>query len=226
MSVRDKNKSLRAEAEPSEEELTVVVMRFKGSGETIRKGFETVTQALQALAPPQIIAPPRHVRALASGSVSPRANGAPAAITEAEEPYEDGPDTEESIIPEPHLQKPRERKPAKMPTLVNDLDYQSGVSLADYVKEKKPKNATEKYLVVGGWFKHHRKRDEISVDHMFTCFSVMSWKDRPEDMGQLFRNLKSKQQWFDNGASKGLWKLTIKGLNHVDNKMGLDVPGE
>ncbi len=37
-----------------QEEMTVVILRFKGGGETLQKGFDTVSQALAALGPPAV----------------------------------------------------------------------------------------------------------------------------------------------------------------------------
>ena len=55
-------KSLAGSNEPQpQEEMTVVVMRFRGSGDTLQKGFDTVSQALAALGPPQ---PPVQQRVL------------------------------------------------------------------------------------------------------------------------------------------------------------------
>lgn len=221
MSPKDRGRGVRPDPEEPEE-LTVVVMRFKGSGDTMRKGFDTVSQALNALLPPPAFAPPRTTRKLSAGSTPPQDSG-DVDQSVSEQDYEDAEVLDAEEAPTSAAPKrARDRKPPKVPNLVNTLDYQSPMSLADYVRDKKPKNATEKYLVVAGWFRHHRASEVVSVDEMFTCFSVMDWKDRPEDMGQLFRNLKSKQQWFDNGPEKGTWKLTIKGLNQVDNKMGMN----
>ena len=40
--------------EKEQEEMTVVVMRFKGAGETLRKGFDTVSQAIATLGQPAV----------------------------------------------------------------------------------------------------------------------------------------------------------------------------
>jgi hypothetical protein len=52
---REKNKGFGG---PEEQEgMTVVILRFKGGGDTLRKGFDTVSQALAALGP-AVPAPP------------------------------------------------------------------------------------------------------------------------------------------------------------------------
>src|SRR5947209_5274119 len=48
------NKSARGADDPQEqEEMTVVILRFKGSGHSLQKGFDAVSQAAAALGPSQ-----------------------------------------------------------------------------------------------------------------------------------------------------------------------------
>ena len=60
---REKNKPVRGNEDEQQEEMTVVILRFKGSGDTLQKGFDTVSQALAALGP---VSPPQQQRAFAS----------------------------------------------------------------------------------------------------------------------------------------------------------------
>ena len=214
MSAKDNGRN-KPRPEPDEpEELTVVVMRFRGSGETIRRGFDTVSQALNALAPPvQVLPPSRPARKLAPASSNSTEAMEPAEVEEGTYENADLVDAEEAPATEEKKSVPRERKPPRIPELNNKLDLNTATSLATYVKEKAPKTTSERFLVVAGWFKHHRNTDEISISDMFTCFHVMGWKDRPEDIGQHFRNLKSHQKWFGSGTGKGTYQLTITGLN-------------
>ena len=39
-----------------QEEMTVVIFRFKGGGETLRKGFDTVSQAIRQISPTMPVA--------------------------------------------------------------------------------------------------------------------------------------------------------------------------
>src|SRR5690348_9741506 len=70
---RDKNKAFPGPEE--QEEMTVVILRFKGGGETLRKGFDTVSQALAALGPPapvgrRLLAARQDAQALVNGTDS------------------------------------------------------------------------------------------------------------------------------------------------------------
>ena len=49
---RDK-KPASVSVEPAQEEMTVVVLRFKGGSHTLQKGFDAVNQAIAALGAPQ-----------------------------------------------------------------------------------------------------------------------------------------------------------------------------
>lgn len=129
-------KNTRVEPEEQEEELTVFVMRFKGTGETMRKGFDTVSQALQAMGPAQMIAaPPRVLRRL-NADVLPAAGADTMEEAELVDVDEEISESEEAAAAPLRPAKKQERKPPKIPNLINDLDYQSPVSLADYVKER------------------------------------------------------------------------------------------
>ena len=39
-----------------QQEMTVVIFRFKGGGETLRKGFDTVSQAIRQIGPTMPVA--------------------------------------------------------------------------------------------------------------------------------------------------------------------------
>ena len=135
------------------------------------------------------------------------------------EPLEETPSSTNGDAPEPTQRVPRYRKPPKMPSMLNDLDVKSGdMPLDKYCQQKAPDSMFEKFAVIGGWFKLHRSVEEITVDHIFTCFPLVSWP-RPDDIPHTFRNIKSQKQWFDKGSKPKSWKLTITGLNYVDNKL-------
>src|SRR5262245_60165712 len=68
-----KTKSYAPASSQQDEEMSVVVLKFKGSGETLRRGMDTVAQALAALggAPTQTTI--RHVNGRKASQLSPPA---------------------------------------------------------------------------------------------------------------------------------------------------------
>lgn len=201
-----------------QEEMTVVILRFKGGGETLRKGFDTVTQALRQIGPVTQLTSskslPRPVDSTTNGIDD--SDDSKADLDSMTNEGVDATEVEASGRPDRTI---RVRKPPKMPKMLNDLDIKTGPkSLEDYAKEKMPETTQDKFVVIGAWFLNHRKLEEITVDHIFTCFPLLDWS-RPDDIGSVFRDLKNKKQWYDKGAKPNAWKLTITGLNYVDNKL-------
>ena len=47
------------------------------------------------------------------------------------------------------------------------------MNLAEYAEKKKPETLQEKFAVLGAWFRHHRQLEEITVEHVFTCFHLL-----------------------------------------------------
>jgi|SRR5579875_804730 len=178
-----------------QEEMTVVVLRFRGGSQSLQKGFDTVSQALAALRQSPI-----HHRRL-SGIA-----GAPAEIREA--PGAGTPDevqgSDEGSAPvdvESH-EETRQRgsrglRRYSTPTFVSDLDLTGGgVGWKDYAGQKSPQSANEKYLLAAAWLTKHAGRETFTVDHIFTCFRAMEWEEQ-RDFGQPLRLMKSKKSYLE-----------------------------
>jgi hypothetical protein len=193
-----------------------------GATETLADGLRSLASALT-----QTSAASRHARTL-----SPARQATPA--TEASVPQEELPFSDDVNIEQtPGDETPREpaeaslndldrarRRPApRTPQILSDVDLTSGpVPLKQFVEQKSPKELLEKYTVIAAWFKTHRKLDDVTADHIYTCFKFLEWPS-PDDVGQPLRDLKSKKKWFDKGAGKGAYKINFIGINSVD-KMG------
>jgi hypothetical protein len=115
-------------------------------------------------------------------------------------------------------QRSRKKYVPKAPVLLN-LDLSSAqVSLQEFAKQKNPESVNNKYIVVATWFKEQMKIDEISSDHIFTAFRTLDWQ-MPADPDSVFRTLKYKNQYFEKGEGKGVYKVTFPATNDVA-KMG------
>lgn len=115
--------------------------------------------------------------------------------------------------------KLRKKYAPKAPTFLSALDLSKATfALQDFVATKNTTEMMDKYTVVATWFKEQMGLEEITADHIFTVFRVMSWQI-PDDPVQPLRDLKSKKQFFDKGESVGGYKITFLGTNYV-SKMG------
>ena len=124
---------------------------------------------------------------------------------------------EASETPSSSPNKPKKKRSYGNPQVLS-VDFKTGdMPFAAFCQSKNPTKNIQKYLVCAAWFKEQRGEDEISADHVYTCFRTMRWGIQ-KDMGQTFRSGK-QQGYFDNGSKAGMWKITHIGLDVVD-KMG------
>lgn len=187
-----------------QEEMTVVILRFKGGGDTLRKGFETVTHALSALGPsiPQRSLP--NYRQPEIHREDP--------VDHAEAAVEDTQQVDQAPA-EPDEESPR---PRRKPAFLSDFNLAPAdqVSWKDYAANKNPRTLDEKYLVAAAWVAAHGGQEVFTIPHIFTCFRAMKWEEHA-DFSQPMRRLKTVSSYFDV-LKRGQWKLTSLGLEAAD----------
>lgn len=187
-----------------EEELSVVVLKFKGTGETVRKGIDAVTQAIAALG---------------GGTVIRQVNGRkPAQLAAATE------DPVDAELPDPETgdeeaetapAAPKVKKTPAQPkySFLDDLDMAPAgkISLKDFVAGKNPGSENDRYLLVSLWLQTEGGADPFTGNHLFTCLRALEWKYRL-DVNAPVREMKSKKSWFTS-PTYGKWKLTQPGID-------------
>ncbi len=207
---REKNKSFRPVEE--QEEMTVVILKFKGGGDTLRKGFDTVGQALAALGPPaplprKFLAARTDVQALSDGSDS-------AADSDSQDIGEEvHAENGDSNSEEPR--QPGSPRKYYTPKFLTDLKLspEGQTPWKEYAAAKNPQIEADKYLVAAGWLAEHGGNEKFKISHMFTCFRAMDWKMQ-KDPSQPLRQLKKNKSYFDS-LGGGMWKLTDIGLEYA-----------
>ena len=96
-----------------------------------------------------------------------------------EDPQEDA----EEVTTEP-VRRARSAKPRKYASpKVIPLELFAEPSLEDFVRRHPPKTEREKNLVVAAFFKEHRGEDEVTVNHIYTCYRALNWSTSIEDFG-------------------------------------------
>jgi hypothetical protein len=199
--------------EPVQEEMTVVVVKFKGGPESMQKGFDAVNNAIAALGPTQPV--PQRV------AVSPTPAKLPPAIpqngnlfsAEIEEPEVKSLDTATEGGPAVSAAAPKPRKPY---TFMSDFNLApDGVpSLKEYCAAKSVQSDNDKFLVASAWIQTYGGTDPFTGNHLFTVFRAMEWKTQT-DMTQPLRRLKSEKSYFENPGG-GKWRLTGIGLEAAE----------
>lgn len=200
-----------ASAPESQEEMTVIVLRIKGGGDTLQKGFDALSTAFASLG--QTSPAPRNERRLASG-------GSKRLPTPVDiEDSEDDDDTDDIDLPDAPViealpgqaSSAPKRQPRKY-KFMDDLDLNQGDKpWKDFASEKGGKNDNEHYLTAALWLTEKANIPEFGIAHVFTCFRAMGWSEQ-SDFSQPMRLMKSKKSYFSH-PSKKLWKLTGPGLD-------------
>jgi hypothetical protein len=213
---RDK-KPAGGTSEPQQEEMTVVVLKFKGGSHSLQKGFDAVTQAIAALGAP---AANNHRTLIQRGPAQIAAGNGDIIDQDPETGAEDGAlEQEDPGQDAPYPAAPKAKKPQAPPkyTFLNDFNLTpDGVpSLTQYCAERNPQTVDDRFLVASGWIQTHGGVDPFTGGHLFTAFRAMQWKTQI-DMTQPLRSLKAKKSYYDNPAF-GKWHLTAIGLTAAEN---------
>ncbi len=191
-----------------EEELSVVVLKFKGTGETIRKGVDAAMQAIASLGGTTTVI--KHVNGRKAAQL-----GAGAAATDtidAESVDETESEDEEPETP-PAAPKAKRTPGAVKYSFLDDFDLAPAgkVSLKDFVAGKTAATENDRYLLVSLWLQTEGGTDPFTGNHVFTCLRALGWKYR-QDVNAPVREMKSKKSWFASPAY-GKWKLTQPGID-------------
>lgn len=171
-----------------------------------------VTQAVQnALRP---VDGTGAVRRVIAGPTKLQSNSASAS---AEFEAADAEDVSEDVLQEEvQATAPSKRTRTFKPRSPNiiEVDLIEGeISFDDYAEKTKPDSHSLKNLVVAAWFKKYRKINEITMDHVYTCYRTVGWPAGMEDFGQPLRDLKKRKLM--DGKGKGLYAINHVGLNEV-----------
>lgn len=122
--------------------------------------------------------------------------------------------------------RPKRKYIPPMPRVVTDLDIKTGdMPLKKFLEQKGPSKAQDRIVAVSAWLRKYQNVEEVSRDHLYTCYQQLGgsgeWKS-PNDFDSMIRTISKRKGWFEKGSAENLFKLTIVGLNHVDD-MGASI---
>lgn len=213
MATKDKN---RTSDRNEPEEMTVVILKFRGSGETLQKGFEAVNQAIGTLGGPtatrylpQQLRPAREVPASRADELN---------VVASNVTQDEGEGDESTVTPT----EGNSRKQNRLPKFDSDLDLTgNGTPWKQYAAQKDASGTDAKYLTASAWLTKHAGLSIFKLPQVFTCFRAMQWETQ-KDFSQPMRKLKAKSSFFDN-PKRNEWKLTGIGLEAAE---AIPVPTE
>lgn len=205
--------------------ITVVMFQVEGDDQTLQDAIKTLGQGMEKLtsATPvykYINAPvgSRHALPVDVDADASTIDG-DASKTEADS-YEEAP----ASAPKP-AGSSRKRRIQKALIPLKGVDWVSDTPFRDYCDQKKPSSNPEKFVVIAGWFKNVRGEHVVTPPHVAAAFDVMDWQ-KPEDIGQVFRQTKHEKEWFDKGDKQMEWVLAQRGINHLDRMGKGDTGGD
>ena len=193
-------------------EMTVIHFKTQSDNETLQENIRSIVQTVSRALTPQT----RVVYAPAQLSGGNGTTGEqPQATADFVEAVDD--DLELSTPAKPKS-KSGSRPQPRTPELLDDLDLTSAtVPLKAFMEQKHPAGDTKKYLAIAYWLKTYLNVNEITMDHVYTCYRSLGW-NVPNDAGVALRNAKSNA-WMKKGTGKGSYAINHVGEGVV-NDMG------
>jgi hypothetical protein len=196
-----------AKDDKAEVEMTVVHIRTTSDNATLQENVRNVANMLaRALARPT---PQPRLSNPATPAQITSGNGAEPSVMDD---YDDVIDAElANDAPKPKAAKRGKSKTVKV---LNDVDLESGdVPLTTFYEQKQPSGTSKLYLMIAAWFKEHRGLDEITAEHIYTCYRWLKMNP-PKDITQPLRDMKT-QGWFDSGTTRGSYAINQIGMNEA-----------
>jgi hypothetical protein len=188
----------------SQEEMTVMFVRLKGTSASLQKGFEAFKSAFENSYSP--VEPQR--RLSSGGTKSPLPPAEEEINGDIDEEQEDS-DVIDGVVSQPTTSA-KTSAPRK-PKFLEDFDLNAGdVNWKDFANSRSP-NENEKYLLASIWLTEKANVPEFTVPHVFTCFRAMKWNELA-DFSQPMRSMKSKSSYFSTPSGRK-WKLTQPGID-------------
>lgn len=185
--------------------MTVIHFETESSNEALQENIRNIVNTLgRSLAPPARVIVPTPIQI--------QQNDAADAIEDLVD------DASDSEAPSAHLpSKPRRIKrtrPASAETLDTNLE-EGDISFKDFHDQKQITTHSKRYLVIGAWFKEHRGENEITGNHIYTCYRWLNMNTMA-DITQPLRHMK-QQGWFNTGSKPGTYAINRIGLNQVND---------
>lgn len=188
--------------------ITVIHFETTSSNETLRQNIKEIANTIsRSLTPPvrQSVAQPKQL--------------SPNDVTTIDGYVEDDEIMDEGeVLTEATKPKARANRTVRTPNLIESVNFSSGdVPFKDFYENKgKPDADMKRYLLIMAWLKAYQNLQEITVDHVYTCYRFMGagW-NLAKDPTRAFRNMKAKD-WVAKGSTNGSYRLTHIGENQIN----------
>lgn len=125
-------------------------------------------------------------------------------------------------------QKPKEsrtrRKKKETYSIVKDLNLYGDdllPSLKEFYEGYDPQTNYERNLVFVSYLKTINSDMEVTLDHIYSCYSHLDGVRIPVALYQSLAETSSDKGWLDTTSMNNI-TITIPGQNHLDHELGID----
>ncbi len=117
--------------------------------------------------------------------------------------------------------KTRKKSSGQIPTTVKDLDLSGGDKcerLKEYYSTFDAKSNFDKNLIFIYYLEHKLGINNITVDHVFTCYRDIPTVKAPEALRQSLIDTSKRKGWLDTSDTENI-TVTIPGVNFIEHDM-------
>lgn len=113
---------------------------------------------------------------------------------------------------------PRDEKIATPETPKEKVELE-GLSLAEFYKQKQPKDHNEEVVVFAYWLTKKEKREEFEPKDIGSCYNEISLP-KPTNIPLTMKTLAGgKKAYFIRGDKRGQYKLSMTGKEFVEKEL-------
>lgn len=127
---------------------------------------------------------------------------------------------ESSVLATPHKAKSRKKNGISNVQLIKDLDLSgtgSAKSLKAFMEEKNPSTNVQKTTAFVYYLQNFLEIDEITIDHIFTCYKSMNYRI-PNNLQQNLSDTSSSKYGYIS-RKDGKYSMTILGSNFIEHDL-------
>ena len=98
-----------------------------------------------------------------------------------------------------------------------NLEPADGVSLVDFIEDKRPSSLVDKSMACIYWLKNIAETDAVGVSQVYTCYKRMGWQT-PKNPANHLQAIAASKKWLDTSNMDDV-TLTHTGTQFVEHEL-------